>query len=124
MSKHAWVTRHLVQRTSLFMPTTRAEDGPDLTTLSNARVTHVMFSDGTMGMVRDGWKSADDARRVLPMAWTGETWFFLAGHEPGTPPLDVRIGSSSDLVLMFPSRMCSPDCVPVPVLIGKIWEER
>jgi len=20
------------------------------------------------------------------MAWTGETWFFLSGHEPGTPP--------------------------------------
>jgi hypothetical protein len=45
-----------------------------------------MFSDGTMDIVRDGWKSVDDARRVLPMAWTGETWFFLTGHEPGTPP--------------------------------------
>jgi len=45
-----------------------------------------MFSDGTMEIVRDDWKSADDARRVLPMAWTGETWFFLVGHEPGTPP--------------------------------------
>ena len=30
ISKHAWVSRHLVQRTSLFVPT-RAEDGPDLT---------------------------------------------------------------------------------------------
>ena len=91
IAKHAWVRRHLIQRTSLFVPT-RAEDGPDVTTLSNVRVTHVMFSDGTMDIIRDDWKSVDDARRVLPMPWTGETWFFLSGHEPGTPPPGVRIG--------------------------------
>ena len=40
------------------------------------------------------------------------------------PRLGARIGLSSDLALMFLSRTCLPDCVPVPVSIGKVWEER
>ena len=119
IAKHAWVRRHLVQRTSLFVPT-RAEDGPDVTTLSNVRVTHVMFSDGTMDIIRDDWKSADDSRRVLPMAWTGEAWFFCRVTNRARPRLGARIESSNDLALMFLSRTCLPDCVPVLVSIGKV----
>ena len=77
--------KHVAERTSLFVPP-RLLDGPKPDELSTVRITHVSYVDGTLDVVRDDWKDPVNARRVLPLRWTGETWLFLEGHQPDVAP--------------------------------------
>ena len=75
----------------MFVPT-GTMNGPDISTLSGARVTRISYLDGSKEEVKsDNWLVTDMQLHCLPKKWTGCTVFQLGNpaHTGGT-----RIGST------------------------------
>ena len=85
--RSAWVRHHVWSRKQLFVPTAVGAngDGPDPADLDEVRITQYTLKGGLKDSVRDNWK-ADGANRLLEDSWVGETWFFLKGKAPSSPP--------------------------------------
>ena len=64
-----------------------AGNGPELDSLSDYRYTYFTFTDGSLDALQDSWREPRVPRFRSGLGWTGETWFYLEGKEPGAPPV-------------------------------------
>jgi len=83
-SKRAWVRYHVVPRRTRFVPV-NVRQGPEVESLGQWRYTYIVFDDGTYDVRREDW-TREGPRPKTEQSWTGETWFFEQGQDPGSAP--------------------------------------
>ena len=105
---------HTKPRRAMFIPTGTL-DGPDISTLTGARVTRISYLDGSKDEFKsDDWLNPHTQTHCLPKKWTGCTVFQLgdsASHG------DTRIGAAAVVATL-------PDVEPVKQFVTMLDSER
>ena len=78
LGKH-WMRVHTLPRNMAYTPQLE-EDGPDLSTLLDTRITFKSYDNGHIDSVTDAWMSGGPD--VDPCSWTGTTTFLTVDAPP------------------------------------------
>ena len=85
LGKH-WMRIYTLPRNMAYIPQLE-EDGPDLSTLLDTRITFKSYDNGRIDSVTDAWKSG--VPDVEPCSWTGTTTF-LTVDTPAQQEVESR----------------------------------